>query len=436
MRYTCASAHVNITPIEPIPLAGFGARTQAWQAVASPLEANAILLSDDRTRVLFVSADLLYFGARLASVLERHAEKFGIAAECLILSASHTHFAPAAERTKSLLGAYDEEFNRFLEKQLIHLIDTVMSTAVKEVTVRASRAATDLNINRRRRWLLPTLTRKGLRMPPNVVRAPTPDGPMDSFIDALQFLDAGGKAIGAVWKFASHPVNFPERLCVSAEFPGRVRSRLRQLFGNDTPIVFWQGFAGDVRPRLSGKPSWKDRIRALRAGPSFVAVSIDQWQEWSDRVADALISALRDGGYRALSGELSISSTGVPLSLLLDEDANPQIRNKSMLIQRLAFGEDIVVLFFGAEVCSPYLQMLGADARTICVGYTGDVFGYLPSEGQVREGGYEGGDFLSQFGLVGPMRAGFERAVLEAVRRLGGFSPAVAQSDRQPPTVL
>ena len=50
-----------------------------------------------------------------------------------------------------------------------------------------------------------------------------------------------------------------------------------------------------------------------------------------------------------------------------------------------------------------------AQAIRLYTGYLGDVFGYLPTAKQVREGGYEVNGFQSLFGTIGPFRhrAGF-----------------------------
>src|SRR2546422_3339572 len=111
------------------------------------------------------------------------------------------------------------------------------------------------------------------------------------------------------------------------------------------------------------------------------------------------------------------------MSRLIDVSQNPHLHDRSLRIQRVAFGGGIEVLFVAAEVCTPYLRTLAGDPGTICVGYTGDVFGYLPSETQAREGGYEGQGFFRSFGLRGSMRTGFEGVVTEAATRLRDLAP-------------
>jgi hypothetical protein len=415
--YTCASGTVDITPELPVLLAGFSFRRGNWQNIVSPLEANAVLLGDGRTRVLFVAADLLYFGAELTAFLEGVAARWGLPPDAIILSASHTHYAPVTERAKPLLGRYDVAYNDALYHKLAGLVEQVCTMQAKPVSILSSRARTSLNVNRRRRWFLPTLTRGGLGLPPLIAMAPAPDKARDDFIDVLQFVDADGALQAMAWKFACHPASYPSLNSVLPEFPGIAREEVRRHGHPNLPVVFWQGFAGDVTPNVQGRMSLRDRVHALRGGPSLVPLDMAQWTGWCNDVAAALQATVQEPA-ELLHGALTVSGTGVPLHRLLDEAVNPEIHDKQMRIHRVGFGEDFSLLFFGAEVCSPYLEMLGAGPRTICVGYVGEVFGYLPSDTQVREGGYEGGGYMRKMSLVGQPKKALDATVKQAVQSL------------------
>ena len=68
----------------------------------------------------------------------------------------------------------------------------------------------------------------------------------------LTFSDPTDRPIAVLWSYACHPVGFPARTRVSADFPGVVRRALRDAHGAELPVLFLQGFAGDVRPRETG----------------------------------------------------------------------------------------------------------------------------------------------------------------------------------------
>jgi hypothetical protein len=426
-----AGAHIDITPPAPVPLAGVEGRSQPWRAIATHLEANAFVLGVGRDRTLWVAADLLYFGPDLVDAVERCAEQFGVPGEQVIVAASHTHFAPATDRTKPRLGVIDRAYAEFVEAQLRRLVRDVLSATAVPVQVELARMPADLNVNRRRRWPLPTLTRDGLTLGPSTVMAPAPDAPRDAFVDALRFVDIEGVVRGVAWKFACHPVCFPDASSVSAEFPGVARKRLRQQLASDLPVLFLQGFTGDVRPWLPGSRSLKDRVQVLRRGPGFGEVALPEWTTWANAIAELLCTGVLQGAARRVTAPVQFGCIDLSMGDLVDAALNPEVVLRPFRVQRLAFGEHLEILFVAAEVCSPYLELFGAGERTLCVGYTAHVFGYLPSQRQVREGGYEGKGYFVRFGLHGTLRPGFERAVVGAVTslRAGAFSVPPSAAD-------
>lgn len=409
------AGQVDITPIEPLPLAGAEGRTKCWRSVSIPLEVNALLLADECASVLMISADLLYFGPDLVDAIHRCAEQVGIPISRVILAASHTHFAPATDRTKPCLGEVDADYLAFVQEKILGLVASLATAPKTTVTVETARVATVLSINRRRRWPLPTLTREGFKWGPNIVMAPVPDAPRDEFVDVLRFRDEHDQIVCVTWKFACHPVCFPGELSVSAEFPGHARTVLRQQIDREIPVLFLQGFTGDVRPRLLGSRSLKDRLQALRRGPGFGEVNMAQWTQWADQIAQALCQGVATRSSRAIGAAMEVACVEVSMAKVLDPSANAQATERPLRIQRLNFGDELELLFVNAEVCSPYLAMFEAGERTWCVGYTGHVFGYLPSQRQAGEGGYEGRGYFASFGLVGQLQPDFERAFVNAM---------------------
>lgn len=415
----CASARIDITPRMPVPLAGYLGRVGPSTGVASPLEANAVLLSDGGAVVLFVSADLLYFGKDLTEALRRRAAHYGVPSTGVILAASHTHFAPATDADKPSLGGPDVDYLAFLQAQLSKLVDEVLSAPRVAVVLRLCQSRNDLAVNRRYLRKSPTVSRRGLDFSPRIFMAPNLPGERDDVMDVLRIECAGtGELVSLIWKFACHPVCFPRRTEVSAEFPGVAREVLREQWGRALPVVFWQGFTGDVRPRLVGATSWKDCLRFALQGPGFKPANFSEWQAWATRVARRLADTVASDTATPLDGALALATVELPLADVL-EGVFPAERTLSF--NRVGLGDHLEVIFVGAEVCTPYLSLMGGASSSlysIYVGYVGDVFGYLPSASQVEAGGYEGGGFLPAFGYSAKFRDGFETRVAQAVARL------------------
>jgi len=402
-----------------MPLAGFEGRNQPFERVAMPLEANSVALGHGTERVLFVALDLLYAGPDITAAIERRALMYGVAPERVIVSASHTHFAPATDLGKPQLGAADAGYLAMVIARLEDLVDQVLQSECISVTIDSAAGVCELNVNRRRRWPWPTLTREGLRLSGTIVSSPSPAGPRDKALDMLRVQAASGRTVALLWKYACHPVSCPEVLAVHPEFPGLVRRRLREAAGdNSLPVVFWQGFSGDTRPNLVGQRSARQWLTIARRGPEFGRVDASTWHLWCEDLARHAVRLLRDGPWRTTGSGLTTSSTRQPLGDFFNERDNPSIVGRHLLWQRVALGHEIELLFASAEPCAPWLRLGTTGLYTLHVGYTGDTFGYLPSEVQVREGGYEGSGYLRYFGLRGGMRHGFEALTDAAVGRL------------------
>ncbi len=416
-----AGASIDITPPMPTTLAGYSGRVARHRSVAVPLEANAVLLEDAAgKRVLFVCADVLFLGRDLLSVIRAIARRHGLSDGDVVATASHTHFAPAVDSTKPLIGEVDANYRELIAERLSRLVETVLTAERRRATMHVARSVLPLTVHRRRPWLLPTLSSRGIAWPPTIAMAASVGQTIDQSLDAIILRDEAHAPVAVCWKYACHPVCFPDPSAVTSEYPGYARTRLRSSLQRSIPVVFWQGFAGDVRPRLEGRNTMPARLSALVRGPTFAPVNSGQWTAWADHVSAGLLATVQQASAVRVASTLRVRSTGVPLNGIIDTTRNPDWAGRSMEIARVDFGSQVELLCAAAEVCSPYLDMLPENPNRvgIRIGYTGEVFGYLPSQQQVKEGGYEGGGFFPAFSLQGEFRPGFETRVRDAARTL------------------
>src|SRR5207302_1899845 len=93
---------------------------------------------------------------------------------------------------------------------------------------------------------------------------------------------------------ACDPVGFPARTKVSADFPGVVRRALRDAHGAELPVLYLQGFAGDVRPRETGATTrFARRLVELVVGPLFAPFSTAQYAAWAGGLADRVVGVAK-----------------------------------------------------------------------------------------------------------------------------------------------
>jgi hypothetical protein len=182
-------------------------------------------------------------------------------------------------------------------------------------------------------------------------------------------------------------------------------------------VLFFQGFSGDVRPPSIA--TYRDSlVRRFRLGPHFRDFSPDEFTKWSGSLADVVstadpVATPTPGAYddcRLLNRRIEVPAAE------FFEGADPAA---SITFHRVSLGP-LRLVGVGAEPVSAYQGVLEAypgDSHSLGVGCLDGVNGYLPTSKQLREGGYEAGEFCRAFGLVS-VRPDVEASVRSAFDRL------------------
>lgn len=417
MLWNVASGNCQITPKSAVSLAGYVEREAAFHAVHEPLEINAAVLGWGDQRLVLVSFDVLYVGRSLRDAVERHLlERHAIKSRDVLLVASHTHFAPAISDDMPRIGRPDAAYMRGLIETTKALLDRVLAMAPRPAEFRFAAGQAPLVMNRR--WI--GLRRSGWRLSERCEFAPNPRGLADPTLSVLRLEDAGGVR-ALLWHYTCHPVSFPDRLTLTAEYPGVVRRALRQHLGANLPVLFLPGFAGDVRPPFV-KPRQGRRTSLLPkfADPplDFAVPSLEEWQAWAGTLASVTVDTAR----RAAEAEpepprIWTADCAVPLDRLLAGGTE----GRTVRSQRLRLGPRTQIIALSAEATTPHaatVKKCWPGLRTLVLGYAGDVFGYLPTDKQVRQGGYEVEGFIDLVGLSGPFRESPDRLLAGLLREL------------------
>src|SRR5262249_38748434 len=159
--------------------------------------------------------------------------------------ATHTHLAPMSDATKPRLGRIDEDWYQDLVSKLVKEIVKLVNAAGKACYLSTAAGRVSGAIHRRRYVRRPIIHRR--RITCGVISmGPDPNGPRNDHARLAVFADESSAPIAALVTWACHPASRPIRDQVSSEFIGFVRDGLRRKLG-PIPIVFLQGFSGDVR---------------------------------------------------------------------------------------------------------------------------------------------------------------------------------------------
>ncbi len=399
-----------------LPLAGYGPGARVSTSVGAPLEANGIILDGAAGPIVTVAIDCLFASDELSDEITRFVALQGHEIEFLLVVASHTHYAPSLDRTKPLIGEVDGHyFDGVVDAIGRAIVTTLTEQSNGDARWSAGRSPCAQNVLRRRAraWPQRLLTRSRIAIAPDTSK------PVRHDVDVVVVSDDDGVTC-ILWTWPCHAVNEPNPLCTSSDFPGRVRARLRADTGlPNLPVLFLPGFAGDQRACNLTRARRPRDLATIGFGSIFAANS----DEFIDRITADLHSAIKEAMASAsvldVAGPARVASTSVPLTDLLADTGARAAALPPLGVHLLTQGL-FNLLTIGAEVCEPYYRILSeaVPPGTLMTGYAGQVFGYLPSDEQRSEGGYEAGDYFELFSLNGQLREHLEHVVVAAVRRV------------------
>lgn len=409
---------VDITPLMPIPLAGLFDRTDPYSTIADKLEANAVLLRDDKQKVIIVSTDLFFIGKTLRNGI-LGAIKDIVSDQELFISASHSHFTPATDDSKPLLGKVDSEYLSLVIARISGLIrELVTGKAERGSLFYSVGSNSSSNINRRRfAWAGFLTLKKEMEMMPNAKAFKDPS------IRMIKVVDRNNNIMAVLWNYCCHPTGFNNLTSVSAEYPGFVRKKVRGELKSDIPVLFLQGFSGDVRPKVILKapkkktsPAYfKFLVSRLHNGPRFGIFSDSEWIEWAQTLSNSVIEVVRRKDDKQVEARLENKRVTIE-----PETLGLKIAGGPVSFHRIDVG-DVRIIGISAETVAEYLPLLESafpDSKIIPVSYLDHVLGYLPTNKMLSEGGYEVDGFQKYFSVKADFPPDLQERIIGAIRSL------------------
>lgn len=388
-----------------------------------PCKVRAGVFDDGAKRVAIVGLDAL--GLRRPSVLAARqgiAAKCGIPAECVLISASHSH--SSGPTGMILPGEYDHasplvqklayeqsscadaDYLAHVEKQII---EAVVEANERRVEARCGAGVgheDKVAFNRRfrmRSGLAQTHPRQGN---PDIVEAA---GPIDPDVGVIGAWDKAGKLLGCVVNYACHATTSPGG--TSANYIYYLEQAVRGMLGEKAIVVFLPGASGDVTQvdnlspfvLRSGEPSAElvggrigaEAVKTLllmdRGSLAPLAAKSKVWNirrrpPRGERVKRAL--EIVEQGSKGDATELTFAKETVLLDALLRKEPQVEVEVQAVQVGPVVLVTDPAEYFcqFGLDIKagSKFPITLPVSLANGCVGYvpTEEAFG-------PRGGGYE-----------------------------------------------
>lgn len=387
----------------------------AFSHVEGRLEAHAVVLGTGKDRVALVTLDAFFVGGWLRAALQGAVETV-LPPERLWLFATHTHTAPNLDPTLPELGRFHQGYADLVSERVGELLKSLLNEEPTEVDVTLTLEQDQAQSIHRRR-----LSTRVLKRPPflltEMLIAPNPQGPRDPNLRIFMVREQG-KPVAVLWNYACHPVCFPDAEACSGDYPAVVRDRVQREFGENVSCVHLPGAMGDLRPRVLNEGWSPDTLaRGRFGGAVFGTFDSEGFERWAGSIASSVVAGVRANDQSMLEPELVVATESVPIEDLRQGDSS----TKRLEARRLDLGPHHSLVALSAEPVveyGPLVQALVQGRTTVLLGYLGEVFGYLPVESMLSEGGYEVDGFNPNFSRRGGFRPGFEAEVMQLIRRV------------------
>ncbi len=449
-------ASCDITPPLGVALDGYGSRTRGADAVDEALLAHCLVLAesdDPAAAVAILRFDLCNLDISTREAVRRKAaSESGLNPERIIVTVSHTHFAPVVDPGPWLAAPMRQLVRADYREQLVRNAAGIVREAWQARRPAKAAYGTHLadGFSFNRRPLAPDgSVRMSLRLDPEPAAVASRDGlelwrawqggriggprfgPPRPELDGLRAgvtdpgvavlrLDAeDGRPLACLVNFACHPVCGGDNLyAISPDYVGPLRSLAESAL--ECPVVFVLGAAGDQ------VPAWREGASRRRVGQGIAGAAIQAWHK-----AEPLEGPLFFGTAVA---ELPIRQFA-PLERLRQQlEAHPDkdgpgavhLRMELGLAMRygdrqrltarvwaIGIGDFRLVACPGevfAEIGLEIKQRLAAPAMVVSL--SGERMGYVPTDSAMREGGYEPS--------FSPLAPGAAAALVDACIRAAG----------------
>jgi neutral ceramidase len=356
-------------------------------------------------------------------------QRYGLKPEALLLSVSHTHCGPEirawrATQAWDLPAEQIELGKKYSDALQIKIVDLV-GQAIKDLApaqLSYVHGRCGIAMNRR----LPT--ERGYVISPNA------DGPVDQDVPVLVVAAPDGKKMRALlFGYACHNTTLDfYQFC--GDYAGFAQYDIEEAHPG-TVAMFVQGCGGDQNPTPRRSLEWAQQHgRAVANGVEQALASKPRPVRGPLKLAlgEATLELSAPPSVEELKKQASSTNkyeSRHAQDLLKDVEAGKVRSTYPYLVQVAQFGDDLTMVALAGEVVVDYSLRLKKELATPTsagpspaiwvAGYCNEVFGYVPSQRVLQEGGYEAKDSILYYDItVTPFKPSVETLIVGKVHEL------------------
>ena len=369
------------------------------------VEVNFIVFLVQNLDIYILQIDTLFVDSYLSSRLQEKFTRNDRPVKVICVS-SHSHSLPGIDSGMEMLGNFYKDYRDFLEQKIFKEVHDCISTySATPLFYSDYQISSKLTVGRRG-------SRSGSNFSLFKIRNTTPDfEQLGADIELTCLKNQNNNVVAIIWTFPAHPVLYPDNTKFSADFPGRVRTLLRQELGIESlPVLYFPGCSGDMRPMIESQRRTKSPLEFV-IGQSFDRCDEYKYNKYCDNLKSEIYSELSNDE----------STDNIPLESISYQDINIPLsdigitnkHNSNLKIELLRINSIIKYAFLNCEPSYGYLSLFGEGCTV--TGYSSGVFGYLPTDKQISEGGYEVSGFMPFFESTGYFYNSIEQTIMDKV---------------------
>ncbi len=370
------AARIDVTPAQPVLMAGYAMRTNLSQGVHDPISARALAFEQDGARVVLVSLDNCGFYNDTADPLRAAIlEGSGLKPSELFLCAIHTHSAPTLMLTTNHGPAANVEYTKDLETKLATVARTALAH-LAPVEIGAGSGASPVGVNRRE----PVPQSNGRT---KIVLGRNPMVMTDREVQVLKVVRAqGGEVTAALWDYPSHSTSLGQRnMLVSGDIHGMAAQFMEQYLGQGAVSPEFAGASGDIDPWVRVQPEFKTD-RGWVPEPVLLATLLG---EEVARVCDKISPSITNCPIKT-----AFKTIELPRKLRVqDSDAEAESSKFNITVARLG---GVAFVGLGGEIFNDFGKRIKAGSpfqTTFVLTHCNGAAGYFPTQESFPAGGYE-----------------------------------------------
>lgn len=420
LRWKAGVSKIDITPEDPIWLAGYGGRDHPSEKVLHPIWIKALALEDvSGKQVVLITTDLLAMPKGLSDRIRSGLkERHGLDRSQIIINSSHTHSGPVLENSLSDIYPMNKEqkervrqYSEDLVVDMFRLVEEAFAS-LQPAHLFVENGVTRFQVNRRNNAENTLQQQTELR------------GPNDYAVPVIKVANATGEIMAIAFGYACHPTVLGD-YSISGDYPGFAQLELEKNYPGAVAL-FFQGAGADQNPLPR-----RTVFLAQQYGKSLAAAV--------ERVLSEAMRPLEPRIQTAYS-EIALGLTTPPsmetLSKFISSASGYQKRWATRMKEERENGLAVMttypfpvqvwklgdqpIMTLGGETVVEYAVQLKKifGPELIVMGYSNDVMGYIPSTTILREGGYEGASSQMVYGMPSTWGASLEIAILHEFLQL------------------